>query len=397
MPCRVAERQLPAVRLGVAALVFLLAAAIPVIGKDRVLATTALSSATNPSTTSKQVRSAPKKASSKARPLASARRKVPSSVDPTEGDDPSRDDPIVRAAAVEALGKRNGSLVGVDPNSGRILTIVNQKLALGPAHQPCSMFKPAVALAALGEGLIENDRNRLRLGRKWYLDLAQSLAISNNVYFAKLGQLLGLDKLREYAKWFGFGELAGWGLAGEPRGKFPSEPPPARRGGVGKVASFGEGISLTPLQLASFLSAVANGGTLYYLQYPESQRGAFEPKVKRQLDIAPWLSPVRQGMEKAVLSGTARQAHQPDMTILGKTGTCSQEGVHLGWFGAYSQRKEGLTVVVFLQGGGASGPHAAEVAGRFFRTLADRNYFVKSPHQNLASPPPAMFEFTPAP
>ena len=315
-------------------------------------------------------------------------------VDPTEGDDPSRDDGIVRAAAVEALENRMGSLVGVDPATGRILTIVNQKLAL-ESYQPCSTFKPAVALAALEEGLIENDQTRLRLGRRWYLDLTQSLAISNNLYFAKLGQLLGLAKLREYGERFGFGELAGWGLPQELRGSLPSEPPPASRGGVGKIASFGEGIEQTPLQLASFISAVANGGTLFYLQYPQGEE-RFEPMVKRRLAITPWLTPVRQGLEEAVISGTARQARQPDLTILGKTGTCSQNGVRLGWFAGYSQNEGGLAVVVLLRGGAqASGPHAAELAGRFYRKLLDQNYLARSPRTELPGAPPAAIQLAP--
>src|SRR5215831_1560267 len=68
-------------------------------------------------------------------------------VDPTIGDIVTNDDPIVRAAAVEALGRYNGSVVAVDPNSGRILTVVNQKLAYSDGAIPCSTIKPTIALA----------------------------------------------------------------------------------------------------------------------------------------------------------------------------------------------------------------------------------------------------------
>ena len=313
-------------------------------------------------------------------------------VDPTIGDDSRGEDPVVRQAAVEALGSLTGSMVVVNPNTGRILTIVNQKLALN-GYQPCSTFKPAVALAALEEGVIENDHTRLRLGNKWYMDLTQSLAHSNNVYFAKLGTLLGLSKLREYGQSFGFGEQAGWGIEEEPTGRLPLEPPPASQGGVGKVASFGMGISQTPLQLVSFVSAVANGGTLYYLQYPKTLEGQenFAPRVKRKLDIGRWLEPVRQGMLEAVLFGTARRAHQPDMTILGKTGSCSQDGMKLGWFAGYSDHEKGLAVAVLQRtiqpmGGG---PHAAEVAGRLFRRLSDQHYFANSADKVTAGGTPS--------
>jgi penicillin-binding protein 2 len=305
-------------------------------------------------------------------------------VDPTIGDDTRGEDPVVRQAAIEAIGNVAGSMVVVDPNTGRVLTIVNQKLALS-GYQPCSTFKPAVALAALEEGVIENEHTRLRLGNKWYMDLKQSLAHSNNVYFAKLGTLLGLNRLRHYGQSFGFGEQAGLGILEEPSGKLPLEPPPASEGGVGKVASFGQGISQTPLQLVSFVSAVANGGTLYYLQYPKTieEQESFAPRVKRKLDIGPWLEPVRQGMLEAVLFGTARRAHQPDVTILGKTGTCSQDGMKLGWFAGYTQLERGLAVAVLqrtLQPMGG-GPHAAEIAGRLFRKLSDQHYFANFPEK----------------
>jgi len=274
-----------------------------------------------------------------------------------------------------------GTMVVVDPSNGRILSIVNQNLAWKGGYRPCSTFKPAVALAALEEGVIENDHSRLQLGKKWYLDLQQSLAFSNNVYFAKLGTILGLDKLRKYGEAFGFGEQAGWGIAEEPPGAFPEEPPPPSQGGVGKVAVFGEGISQTTLQLVSFVSAVANGGTLYYLQYPRTPEEVnnYRPRLKRKLDIGRWLEPVRQGMREAVLFGTARRANQPDVVILGKTGTCSQDGMRLGWFAGYSEGDGGVAVALLQRtsqpmGGG---PHAAELAGHLFRKLADENYFAR--------------------
>ena len=322
-----------------------------------------------------------------------ALRKAPATK-PFAGDDTRHDDPVVREAAVKALGNyRSAALVSVDPSNGRILAIVNQKLAF-ESYQPCSTFKPAIALAALEEGLIEKDKTRLQLGRRWYLDLARSLTISNNLYFEKLGGLLGLEKMRDYAQRFGFGELSSWGLPDETRGAVPTKAPPASRGGVGRIASFGEGIEQTPLQLASFMSAVANGGTLFYLQYPLDE-GLFEPLVKRRLEIGPWLGPVREGLEGAVLQGTARSAKQPDVTILGKTGTCRQDGARLGWFAGYSQEEGGLAVAVLLRGGRVSGPLAAGLAGKFYRNLADRNYVAQSARDTMRTAPPAAVQLTP--
>lgn len=325
--------------------------------------------------------------------------KIPTYGNPSLNDDPSRDDPIVRAAAVEGLGKLMGAVVVVNPANGRILTIVNQKLALESGYQPCSSFKPAVALAALGDGIIENDRNRLQLGRRWYLTLKDALAKSNNLYFEKLGRSLGIERLQYYARLFGFGEQASIGLDPESEGAFPQAAPPARAGGVGRIASFGQGISMTTLQLASFTSAMANGGTLYYLQYPTPGE-EFVPRVKRDLPISETIDPVREGMESAVLEGTARRANQPDIQILGKTGTCSQNGARLGWFAGYSESPAKLAVVVLLRTGVklGGGPKASEVAGKMFRTLGDQDYFA-----SLEQPPapiaalPASVHLSPTP
>lgn len=317
------------------------------------------------------------KAAPKAAPKPQPRRSATASTKPFSGDEARHDDPVVRNAAIKALGNfRSAALVSVDPSNGRILTIVNQKLAF-ESYQPCSTFKPAVALAALEEGVIEKDKTRLQLGRKWYLDLTRSLTISNNLYFEKLGGQLGLEKMRDYARRFGFGELASWGLPEENRGAVPIEAPPASRGGVGRIASFGEGIEQTLLQQASFMSALSNGGTLFYLQYP-LEEGRFEPLVKRRLEIDPWLDTVREGLEGAVVQGTARRAKQPDVTILGKTGTCRQDGARLGWFAGYSQDEGGLAVAVLIRGGQASGPLASGLAGNFYRNLADEHYLPES-------------------
>lgn len=372
--------------------------AVPAVGQRKVIARTDLLPAIKSSAAAVSAPPAVPKPSRKVQRRVSTSVRLSSYGDPAAGDDLSRDDPVVRAAAVEALGNVMGSVIVVDPHSGRILAIVNQKLAFEGGYQPCSTFKPAVALAALEEGVLEKDRARLRLGKRWYLDLRDALALSNNLYFEKLGKVLGIEKLQQYAQRFGFGEPAGWEIQQEPTGSFPQSLPPASRGGVAKVASFGEGISMTLFQFASFIGALANGGTLYYLQYPRSSDEAenFEPRVKRELEIAPWLGMIREGMQEAVLTGTARRARQPGIAILGKTGTCSQKGARLGWFGGYND--EGLAVVVLLKTGNSigGGSRASEVAGQIFRNLADRNYLTRFSGRNqLQSAPPAAIQLTP--
>jgi len=240
-----------------------------------------------------------------------------------------------------------------------------------------------VALAALSEGVVTKD-TKVNLGG-WSMDMNQALAHSNNQYFEALGRKLGFEKVSYYAHQFGLGELAGWNIEGEHLGEYPAEPIPAKLGGVGKMCSFGEGISMTPLQLGALVSAIANGGTLYYLQHPTTSEeiANYQPKVKRYLDIAPLIPEVSVGMLGATQFGTARSLRSSffQEDVLGKTGTCSKDGTRFGWFASYANTQYGRIVTVFFLEGGRPtfGPKAAELAGKFYRSLYDGNYFAARP------------------
>jgi len=300
-----------------------------------------------------------------------------------DGDVVEGEDPVVRAAAVEALGNMNGTVVAIDPASGRILAMVNQKLALAEGAQPCSTIKLAVALAALNEKVVDKE-TEVRLGRRWHLNLTEALAHSDNAYFEYLGRHLGFEKVSRYARLFGLGELAGYNIEGEHLGVFPTEEPVAKLGGVGRLSSFGESVWLTPLQLGAMVSAIANGGTLYYLQHPTSIYDLlnYQPQVKRVLDIAPLIPEISDGLLGAVQYGTARSVlwNFSEEQILGKTGTCSREGTRFGWFASYANTGHGrIVTIVFLRGGRPTyGPKAAEIAGRMYRNLYDHSYFAAS-------------------
>src|SRR5580704_14008095 len=301
--------------------------------------------------------------------------------DQVEGDITAGEDPVVRAAAVEALGGMNGTIVAIDPDSGRILAMVNQRLALSAGAQPCSTNKVAVALAALSENVITKD-TQVPLGKYWKVDLTTALAKSNNAYFEAVGRKLGFEKLSYYERQFGLGELAGLNIPNEKPGIYPATELDERLGGVGKMCSFGESISMTPLQLGALMAAIANGGDLYYLQHPDTpeQVASFTPKLKRKLDIGPLIPEISDGMSGAVEYGTARllRTNFIEEPILGKTGTCSKDGTRFGWFGSFANTQYGrIVTVVFLEGGRPTfGPKAAELAGIMYRNLYDHNYFV---------------------
>ena len=102
------------------------------------------------------------------------------------GDLTAGEDPVVRQAAIDALGNMNGTVVAIEPTSGRVLAMVNQKLALSSGAQPCSTIKLSVALAALSEGLISKD-TQVALGGRYRMNLTTALAHSNNAYFEAVG------------------------------------------------------------------------------------------------------------------------------------------------------------------------------------------------------------------
>ena len=304
--------------------------------------------------------------------------------DITDGDVTGGEDPVVRQAAIDALGNMNGTVLAIEPTSGRLLAMVDQKLALSSGAQPCSTIKISVALAALSEGII-NKETEIRLGGRSHMNLTLALAHSNNAYFEALGRRLGFEKVASYAHQFGLGELAGYHIAGEKAGVYPPEEISARLGGVGKMCSFGEGISMTPLELGALVAALANGGTLYYLQHPTTpaEVANFQPIVKRHLDIAGLIPEISDGMAGAVNYGTARslRASFSEEEVLGKTGTCSHAGTRFGWFASYANTSYGkVVIVVFLEGGRPTyGPKAAEIAGRMYRNLYDHDFFAVKP------------------
>jgi penicillin-binding protein 2 len=303
---------------------------------------------------------------------------VPTFADSVLDDITADDDPIVRQAAVRALGAYNGSVVAIDPSNGRILSIVNQKLAFSTGFIPCSTIKPVIALAALNEGFVKRD-DMIRVSRRKSLTLTEAIAHSNNKYFEELGRRMGFETVAGYARMLGLGELSGYGIPEEQPGKVPNAPP--KRGGVGRMSSFGEGIQMTPLQLGALVSTIANGGTLYYLQYPRTieSKETFEPRIKRTFEMDSQIEDVRAGMLAAVLHGTARRSYiSDDEQASGKTGSCSDQGTRIGWFASYADQVNPKIVLVILMRGQShivQGPIAAGIAGRVYRRLREENYF----------------------
>ena len=140
--------------------------------------------------------------------------------------------------------------------------------------------------------------------------------------------------------------------------------------------SHADGFQVTPLQLGTLVSAMANGGSCSVPQIPDSSKdhNKMSPKVRRKLDITNdvW-SRMVPGMVGAVNYGSGRKAYDPTQTVAGKTGTCIGEGGWVGLFTSYAPlANPRLAVVVITQGTDARRHFPAAVAGEIYRQLNHR-------------------------
>ena len=147
----------------------------------------------------------------------------------------------VRRAAVAALGSRAGTIVVMEPQTGRVLSIVNQEWAIRRSFKPCSTIKLVTGVAGVNERLI--DANGNIVNKKFQLDLNDALAHSNNSYFQVVGSNLGNEKMISYARALGLGERTGINAENESAGKLPFGNNNAR------IYSHGDDFEVTPLQL----------------------------------------------------------------------------------------------------------------------------------------------------
>ena len=287
-------------------------------------------------------------------------------------DNVSGEDPEVRRAAVNALGNHAGTVVVMDPKTGRVYSIVNQEWALRRGFKPCSTIKLVTGLAGLNEKIIDpaatsniSDTNRM--------DLTSALAYSNNTYFQQVGGRVGFDKMVSYARRLGLGEKTGINAPNE----FPGQLPAPRSGyAVNHMSSHGDDFKVTALQLATLVSAMANGGKLLSPTVLRASQDAakFQTKIRRLINLdVDSLRYMVPGMVGAVNYGSGKRAHDPQATVAGKTGTCIEQGIWVGLFASYAPLvNPRLAVVVIARGADAHSHFPAAVAGRIYRDLNGR-------------------------
>jgi cell division protein FtsI/penicillin-binding protein 2 len=225
-------------------------------------------------------------------------------------------DAALQKTAEESLGDREGAVIVIDPQNGRLRAVVNPRLAFEQTFPPGSAIKPFTALAALRAGLIDREfrhRCRKRYARDDFeivcshpasnfpFGLPQALAYSCNDFFARLGERLSEGAFNSTLGAFGFGEKTGVN-ANESSGELPL-------GEWGARDALGESDHLlaTPVQLVTAYAALVNGGHLYRPR--RSTDHNLIPQERLRLNIAPeHRAALIEGMRGSVKYGTASKA-----------------------------------------------------------------------------------------
>jgi penicillin-binding protein 2 len=346
----------------------------------------------------------------------------------------------IQQAAEEALGERAGAVVVLDPRTGDVLALVSHPafpverfsrpldretwlaLVQDPTrpllnraaqglYPPGSLFKIVVAAAAL-QAQIFTPFDRLACPREWVfggrpyhnwedhdrgaLTLQEAIQQSCNTFFYQLGLRVGPERIAAMAEAFGLGRATGSGLTGERPGLVPS-PAWKRRtlhdrwhAGDTVSLSIGQGlITVTPLQMARMMAAVANGGTLWKprfverIEAPDGQLLAAErPTVQGRVELAPVVFDfLREALQGVVDAGTGKGARVAGVAVAGKTGTAQTHEFRSdadrkrrdqdhAWFAGFAPAEDPqVVVVVFAERAGLGGQVAAPLAGAILKAI----------------------------
>ena len=284
--------------------------------------------------------------------------------DKTDGEDLR-----VRTAAINALGSHAGSVVVMEAQTGKILTIVNQDWAVRSSIRPCSTIKLVTATAGLNEGVISKETGSIR-STPTRRDLDDALAFSDNGYFQRAGAQLGNNKLVDYGKKLGLGAQTGVNLDGEAPGRLPYSNNNAR------IYSHGDDTEVTTIQLAVMAAAITNGGHRVLPRIPRNnvEKGDFRTFYRAEVDLPQ--SNVRRvipGMMGAAEYGTARRGVDHSLGVAGKTGSCIDKGSWVGLFASVAPvEKPKYAVAVITRGQRERGKYAAAVAGQIYSALSSQ-------------------------
>ena len=327
------------------------------------------------------------------------------------------------ARAIAQTHAKDGVVVVQDPNSGELLAVASAPTfdpntpgassdearmdrAVVAAYEPGSTFKVLTVTGAIEHGvatpndLVDCQMGSILVGGRvihdWHsfgvLSVRGILENSSDVGAIKLALRLGAPRFYDTIRAFGIGQPTGIELPGENRGLLrPLENWSANS--IGSLA-MGQEVSVTPVQIISAISAVANGGTLYRPRIVREIRGAapgFAPGAEpRQVTDARTAAQVREMMEAVVLEGTGKPAQLEGYTAAGKSGTAQKIDPATGRYSAsqYVASFVGfapvnnpvVTILVVLDS--PVGPHhGGEVGGPVFKRVAEQVLaYLDTPH-----------------
>lgn len=322
--------------------------------------------------------------------------------------------------AEELLDGYRGSIVAIDPRNGEIRALVskpdydpnifNGKLsqsdvdylyknknfpllnrAIQGLYPPGSTFKMFIALAAMQEGIIDQNTTFYCSGAFHYGDravkchgahgnisLIAAIQHSCNSYFSQLALKLGMDNFEKYGKMFGFGQFTNIDLPNEKPGLLPTKQWLTDKIGKnigfgGRLVNFGIGqgeILVTPLQMAVYTAVIANKGTIYQphivreIEEIATQRKEMVPFDYKQLGInSNYFDIIHQGMYRVVTSGTGTAAFVPGLKICGKTGTAQNPGKDHSWFVCFAPMDNPqIAIAIIVENAGWGGAISAPIA-----------------------------------
>jgi penicillin-binding protein 2 len=324
-----------------------------------------------------------------------------------------------KVAEEDFKGKR-GALVAIEPSTGEIIAMVSApdydlnrfsfitpksyldsiytdpstplfNRATMSVHPPGSTFKMLSAIAALDMGIINTSWTVHCTGGFTYgryfkchgvhgtVNVVTAIEKSCNTFFYKLIYKIGLDKWKEYASRFGFGNMTNIDLIEEVPGLIPDENYYIKRYGDNWprsiMASLGIGqgeVSVTPLQLAQYVSLIANNGKT---KTPHIVKGYIDDETENYIPLdfkeisanvsQSSLDIVKEAMFLVVNGhGTATHIRLPDIEICGKTGTAQNpHGEDHAWFVAFAPYKDPkIAIAVLVENAGFGSTHAAPIA-----------------------------------
>ncbi|HEY4495044.1 MAG TPA: penicillin-binding protein 2 [Candidatus Paceibacterota bacterium] len=336
------------------------------------------------------------------------------------------------AAAAVVLNVKSGEIIALvslpsfDFNSqayGEIIKDKNKPLfnrAISGFYPAGSTIKPFVASAALAENIIDpNSKIDDTLGyikienqydpdivytyRDWkahgFVDMRRAIAVSANVYFYVIGggykniKGLGIDRIKKYLNIFGFGSNLGIDLPGESSGLIPD---PSWKKSVKNEGwftgdtynvSIGQGDTIiTPLQLASAIGAIANGGTLWrpklVLKITDNSNNIireFKPEpIKTNIVDESKLKVVREGLRGAITEGSAYLLNDLPIKVAGKTGTAQVTNTFRktnAWFTGFAPYDNPeIALAIIVEGAGEGSTAAVPVAKEVFYWYYNKNY-----------------------